>query len=368
MKNTFKFLVVMVATIALSTAAWAFHDAGVADCAGCHTMHNSQDGDYVDSAHTTGNEYLLNHGNASDTCLRCHAGYGQFANGAGYGAGGDFYWVTKTWTWSAHGHDYSSPGDSHGHNVISPVYGIAEDATLGTSPGGDFDSTYLTCTSCHDPHGNTNFRLLYGSNLGPIYPGGRYNFSADAPEAVGNSRRTVSGSGQESDVAHTVYKSGMSQWCGNCHADMYSVGNTNHVHPAGEQLGTGVANVYNAYVSSDDLTGGLQGTAYRGLVPFEDVDADLATVDSENYTAGPGSQDQVMCLTCHRAHASPFADAGRWDFGETFLADAQPISEANGATADDLAHKWYNYDIPQNQRSLCNKCHAKDFGDAAYGH
>ena len=363
MKNILKITAVMVATIALSTCAWAFHDAGVAECAGCHTMHNSQDGALVDAAHASGNEYLLNSGNSSDTCLSCHAAYGQFANGTGFGAGGDFYWVTKTWSWSAHGHAYESAGDSHGHNIISPVAGIAEDAILGSSPGGDFDSTYLTCTSCHDPHGNTNFRLLYGSDLGPIYPGGRYNFSADAPLAKGNSRNTTSGTGQESDVAHTVYKSGMSQWCGNCHEDMYSVGNTNHVHPAGEQLGSSVAAVYNAYVASGNLTGGDALTSYRGLVPFEDVSADLATVSTTNNTAGPGSEDQVMCLTCHRAHASPFPDAGRWEFGETFLADAHPASEAEGATVEDLARMWYNYTIPANQRSLCNKCHAKDFGD-----
>lgn len=364
-KNTLKIMLVMVATLALSTAAWAFHSAGVAECAGCHTMHNSQDGDFVDAAHTGGNDYLLNYGNSSDTCLQCHAAYGQFGAGAGYGAGGDFYWVTKTWSWSAHGHAYESTGDSHGHNVISPVYGIAEDAILGSSPGGDFDSTYLTCTSCHDPHGNQNFRLLYGS-MGPIYPGGRYSFTAGAPLATGLGRNSISASGQETDLAHTVYKSGMSAWCGNCHADMMSIGNTNHVHPAGEQLGSSISAVYNAYVSSDDLTGGDALTSYRGLVPFEDVNADLGTVNASNYTTGPESADQVMCLTCHRAHASPFPDAGRWDFGETFLADAHPASEAEGATVDDLANMWYNYTIPQNQRSLCNKCHAKDLGDAGY--
>ena len=366
MKHSIKFLAVMVATIALSTAAWAFHDAGVAECAGCHTMHNSQDGDYVDSVHTAGNAYLLNNGNASDTCLQCHAAYGQFAGGAGYGAGGDFYWVTRTWSWSAHGHTTESTGDSHGHNAISPMYGIAEDATLANAPGGDFDSSYLTCTSCHDPHGNQNFRLLYGTAEGPVYPGGRYNFTAEAPLALGLSRRSVSEDNFEDDVSHTVYKSGMSDWCGNCHPDMLSVGNTNHVHPAGEQLGSAIAGIYNAYVSTDDLVGGSQATAYRGLVPFEDVDADLDTVDPANYTDGPDSPDQVMCLSCHRAHASPFADSGRWDFGETFLVDAHPASEAEGATPEDLANMWYTYTFPTNQRSLCNKCHAKDLGDAPF--
>ena len=64
--------------------ALAFHDGGVAYCAGCHTMHNSQDGlDVTDSP--VGYPYLLKAASATDQCLSCHAGYGQFAGGTGYG-------------------------------------------------------------------------------------------------------------------------------------------------------------------------------------------------------------------------------------------------------------------------------------------
>jgi hypothetical protein len=366
--NEMKILAIIaaLAIVAYCGPAMAFHDGGVADCAGCHTMHNSQDGQLVDPAHPQGNAYLLNYGNSSDTCLQCHAAYGQFAGGTGYGAGGDFYWVTKTYSWDAHGHTYYSEGDSHGHNVISPAYGLAADATLTAAPGGDFLASRLTCTSCHDPHGNQNFRLLYGSaGAGPIYDGTRYNFTSDAPLAVGNSRRTVSGTGIETDVAHTVYKSGMSDWCANCHNDMHSGNTTNYVHPTDQALGN-EANSYNAYISSDDVSGGVQATAYRGLVPFEDVDVDLALVDPTNYATGPEGNDRVMCLTCHRAHASAFPDIARWDMGETFLVDSHPQLTDNGATADDVANKYYTYTFPINQRSLCNKCHVKDFGDAPY--
>jgi hypothetical protein len=369
--KTFKYSAAVVLALALSCgAAWAFHDEGVAYCAGCHTMHNSQDGELVDSAHPAGNAYLLNNGNASDTCLRCHADYGQFADGFGYGAGGDFAWVTKTFSWEGHsGTDYSE-GHTHGHNVVSPAYGIEQDPVLGTAPGGDFLSQYLTCTSCHDPHGNTNFRFLYGSaGNGPIYDGNHYGFSADAPLAMGNSRRTnVAGSRAEpeTDAAHTVYKSGMSQWCANCHDQMHAGNTTNYVHPTGEDMGSSIAAVYNAYISSDQTTGGDPASAYRGLVPFEDVDVDLATVDTYNYTAGPAPADQVACVTCHRAHASPFEDAGRWDFHVTFLTEAHPQDGDGGATVDDVANKWYNYTFVTNQRSLCNKCHVKDFGDGPF--
>jgi hypothetical protein len=344
--------------------AMAFHDGGVAECAGCHTMHNSQDGALVDPAHPTGNAYLLKYGNASDTCLSCHAAYGQFFGGEGYGPGGDFYWVTKTYSWSAHGHDSFSTGDSHGHNVISPANGLAADGTLTEAPGGDFLSSRLGCTSCHDPHGNMNFRLLYGSAVGPKYDGTRYNFTEEAPLAVGNGRTTYVGSGDETDAKHTVYKSGMSEWCSNCHTNFHSDNTTNFVHPTGENLGSTIAGNYNAYVSTEDLVSGDVSTSYLGLVPFEAVNADLGLVDTTNYTTGPAGTDQVMCVTCHRAHATAFPDIGRWDFGATLLnADSHPLATDTGATPEDVANKYYQYTFLDSQRSLCNKCHVKDLGD-----
>ncbi len=347
-------------------SALAFHDGGVAECAGCHTMHNSQDGAPVDANNPGGNAYLLANGNPTDTCLRCHAGYGQFAGGAGYGPGGDFYWITRTFSWSSHGRVSTSEGDSHGHNVISPAYGIAQDATLTAAPGGDFLSQYLRCTSCHDPHGNQNFRLLYGADAGPQYNGGRYAFSSPAPQAKGNSRRTINSDGEETDAVHTVYKDGMSDWCANCHTDFHSANTEEFVHPTGEALGSDVAAIYNAYISTEQTTGGSQATAYLGLVPFEDVDVDLETVDTENYTAGPAGVDQVMCLSCHRAHASAFGDAARWDMSETFLVDSHPNTGDIDFIQSDVDNAYYNYTFVPLQRSLCNKCHAKDAGDVDF--
>jgi hypothetical protein len=363
-----RFVVTALSGVVLSAgAAFAFHDGGVAECSGCHTMHNSQDGALITDA--GGHAYLLKAANSTDACLNCHAAYGQFKDGLGYGPGGDFYWITKTFSWSAHGHTAESVGDSHGHNVISPASGIAQDLTLGTAPGGDFDSQYLGCTSCHDPHGNTSFRLLYGSAMGPKYNGGRYDFAWDAPLAKGNSRTTTVGAnnGNETDAKHTLYKSGMSDWCANCHENFHSENTGDFVHPETD-MGSDIAGAYNAYQSSDQVTGGNVATSYWGLVPFEIVNVDLSTADSKNWTQGPSGVDQVMCLTCHRAHASAFPDAGRWDFTETFIADSHPAVTDIGFDQADVDNSYYDYDLSfvANQRSLCNKCHVKDEGDAPY--
>ena len=360
----------LLLVVFLPAIAAAFHDGGVAYCAGCHSMHNTQDGYTPYHQSPNGRPFLLKYGNASDTCLMCHSFYGQFMNGRGHGPGGDFYWVSRTFNWTQHsGSTATSTGDSHGHNVVTNVFHLAPDATLSAAPGGDFLGNLLSCTSCHDPHGNASFRMLYGSGAGPWYDGDRYSFAHAAPLARGNERLTYAGGGgEETNAQHTVYKSGVSEWCANCHQAFHDPAAGRFIHPTDIALGAAVADVYNAYLSSDDPLGGNQTTSYAGLVPFEAVDVDLTLADPLNATAGPTAGDRVMCLSCHRSHASPFADIGRWDFLATFLnADSHPQLTDGGATATDVANRYYQYTFSNAQRSLCNKCHVKDLGDAPPG-
>jgi hypothetical protein len=358
--KTIKFSLVITAAalfvLGLGTAAVAFHDDGVARCAGCHTMHNSQDG--VDITDTPGS-HLLKMSDPSSTCLDCHAGYGQMTNdGSGYGSGGDFYWLTKTYSWTAHGHLSESTGDSHGHNIIALDYNLPlPDSELSTAPGGSFDSSELACSSCHDPHGTGDGALLlWGSE--------KSNFSADAPILKGLSRRTVIGSsGAVADDNHVAYGSGMSAWCANCHGDFES---GDEMHPVNQQLGSTMATHYNDYVSTSDPNGGDQLTSYWEIVPFETGDP-LGLLDNSS-TAGPTSSDKVMCLSCHRAHATAFPDSGKWDFSATLITeDSHPQITDTGASGDDVANKYYGRVFDdgdgsesQVQRSLCNKCHGQD--------
>ena len=272
-----RYVWLLAALVLAPAAARAFHDGGAAACASCHVMHGSQDGQTVPTIGQTGRTLLVG-GTASDTCLRCHADYGQFANGLGFGPGGDFYWLTRTWTWLAGGVPVSSRGEAHGHNVVAPAYGLAPDGVRSVAPGGTFPSAQLGCTSCHDPHGRPGFRLLYGAGEGPVVDGSRFLFSAPAPLARGNSVVTLadaSGAGDETNSRHTVYKSGFSEWCGNCHGLYHDVGPQGFSHPSGERLEAGRANQYNRYVSADDPMGGTIATSYWGLVPFEAVAVDL---------------------------------------------------------------------------------------------
>jgi len=383
MKTTKLIMILAAVLIAfgLGGTAMAFHDGGVAACDGCHTMHQSLDGaTMTQHGHSgTPNPDLTIGSDPSSTCLNCHDGSGSYhinsANGANFIPGGDFYWLSKTYTWSAHGTNYSSEGDDHGHNVVAADFpGFAVDATLGTAPGGTYDSGDLGCTSCHDPHGTVTSRTgpiegsgSYGGSptvagaimgnfrlLGDVgYDAGGVMFSVEPPVAVTPSTGTA-----ETDIAHTDYGSGMSEWCAQCHGTF--TGANRHRVGATATLDSDLVGTYEDYVQTGDLNGDPTHS-YWALVPFERGAGATLSAISET---GPTTQSNVMCLTCHRAHASAFQNAGRWDFTSEFIADSHPAATDGGLGADDITNSYYGRDKETEwgplQRSLCNKCHGRD--------
>ena len=65
---------VALLVVLLNGNAFAFHDGGVAQCEGCHTMHNSLGWRKMSVKATVlvGNKYLLKGSDQSSTCLNCH--------------------------------------------------------------------------------------------------------------------------------------------------------------------------------------------------------------------------------------------------------------------------------------------------------
>lgn len=394
---------VALVTFGLSGYALAFHDGGVAHCDGCHTMHNSENGVSIIDGGTVGTtgEHLTIGSTPAATCLNCHEGSGSYhvlydpaddpmmTGSINLTPGGDFIWITKTFVYPLHGSTHTNAGDNHGHNVIAPEYGLFEDDTneSGTAPGGTYPKNDLYCSSCHDPHGKKvnktgpieesgsygcdptvtecgNYRLL--GDVGYEPGNGMVTFTNPPPIATAAS---LFGPGRnETDSSHTDYGQGMSEWCSNCHTQfLASGGEGQHKHPngAGATLGDHADN-YNDYVMTGDATG-TQATAYLALVPFERNMGDPVALDPTS-EAGPASNSNVMCLTCHRAHASAFPNAGRWFFESEFpFYDYHPQDSDAGASPGDSAAAYYNRDINgefdalnPTQRSLCNKCHMQD--------
>jgi len=337
-----KALLITIGLCFLAYPAVAFHDGGVAHCNGCHTMHNSQDGVLVDPANPNGNAFLLNKADPSSVCIACHDHLdrtypigGDPLNPPAQREGGNFIFLDEDNLNDGHGGAGNPiPGDAAGHNLVAAEYGLTADATLTTAPGGTFPAGIMGCSSCHDPHGSTDFRFLYGVGRGPD----GFSFTNPAPDAVG-----VSIFAGVSGTYHTAYNGGMSAWCGNCHGDFHN-NNTKLIHPSGSTLGGTIALTYNLYNGSDNLIGGAAATAYLMEVPFEDA------ANTNFSTAGPSASSQVSCITCHRAHATSAPDAGRWDFSVTHLAED---GQESGSYAIHNPYTGF-------QRSLCNKWHKKD--------
>lgn len=340
-----KLLLLAAICLVMSGSTYAFHDHGVANCNGCHTMHNSEDGVFVDPDNETGNAWLLKESTPSDVCLGCHAtrsgavfSADPLAPSSEKGAGNFTFLLEDNINDGYKGASNPISGSAAGHNLNAPGHGLAADGTVLTSPGGSFSSSVMGCTSCHDPHGNADFRMLYGA--GDDVQDGEATFANAAPDAEG-----ISLYGSETNVNHTAYKGGMSAWCGNCHGDFHNSGNL--LHPSGEAIDGSIASNYNQYNGTSDITGGVAATAYLASVPFEDA------ANTTTSTAGPSASSKVSCITCHRAHASSAPNAGRWDFN------------LGGLEKDGLESGSYKIPNPYDgyQRSLCNKCHVKDEGD-----
>ena len=135
---------------------------------------------------------------------------------------------------------------------------------------------------------------------------------------------------------------------------------------------------YNSYVATGKFTGNVSA-AYDPLVPFErgvTTASSALPAPTDPVTAGVGvdGRSRVMCLTCHRAHASAFSNALRWDQTEAFIAETW-ISLGSNVPA--TAVPYYKHGVAidvadagtgnpftdgygEFQRSLCNKCHVQD--------
>jgi len=405
-------------TAALGGLAYAFHSGGVAECGGCHSMHSPK----------AGGSFLLISGDQSSTCLSCHEHAGDTGPSSYHIStapadmavgvppkqrtpGGDFGWLKKDYTMTIRGTTSTEKGETHGHNIVATDYAYVADAANTTAPGGTFSSAQLGCQSCHDPHSAvrrlSDGTYVKGGALGvataPVIGSGSYATSATpaAGQAVGV-YRLLRGLGDTSQgatfagVAIAVAPSTYNQteatnqvrvaygasgtntwgnWCASCHADMHSSGN--YVHPIDQSLGSDIANNYNAYVKSGDVTG-TSATSFTSLVPFMENTGDIATLkthasNTNAYLNGPGSSDKVACLSCHRAHASGFPEALRWNMEGEFMiynslypgTDTTPTAPqfARGRLGAETQAAYYDRGVTQfasYQRVLCNKCHIKD--------
>jgi hypothetical protein len=387
-----------VAVMAAIAFAWsnalAFHSGGVAECEGCHTMHNSFLGSSNTVLGTPAGPYLLKGTDQSSTCLNCHAsadvapssyhiatlGAGTIGTPVEMTPGGDFRWVTVDSTFTIRGTPHTVDGERRGHNVVATDFGYTADSVQLVAPGGTYPGGNLHCSSCHDPHGRyrrfadgtvgmtglpifnsgsyTNskdpianvsavgvYRILGGAAYQPVSVTGSHAFTAAAPDAVAPSTYNRVESSTQTVVA---YGRNMSEWCANCHTAMhssavYASGTPGLRHPAGNEdvLTAAIVGNYNAYVRSGIMTGTGGDAAYSTLAPFENASGDYAYLKAFAGTGASGAlvvggrdadtTKNVACVSCHRAHAGGFESLLRFFYLNEFMTVTVSTSDMTAA-------------------------------------
>jgi predicted CXXCH cytochrome family protein len=253
-------------------------------CANCHSTHNGED------------EMLLMKDGEYELCMSCHDGTMGFYDVTAASGAGTF-------------------DDSH---LSSSMHNVDSDLTVGSAPGKfaskTGDTAELECSSCHNPHGSANDRLLNETVAGKVFatslvggvqspvPTGTKTITleltddpayADINALTGTGGLKVTKSNGPKGVAgyNTVNdKIYYSQFCGACHDDYFAK--------------------RNAGTSSNPMPGkpstGSPITAAH-------------THDTYTHTTNSASQGR-SCAACHYAHGT----------------DATTMKDAAGRTVTDL--------------------------------
>ena len=325
-----------VATLFIGLPPWVA--AGVTGpCANCHTMHNSQNGTLVSPVNRA---TLLN-----TDCVGCHSNsgtetivqlgstripivYNTASPPVNMLAGGNFYWVAKN-------------GDQYGHNVR----GISlPDATLAYGPGGAIscgDSCHKSLAlpdmtgipgvgsnGCQGCHGTVKHHGVSPAGQPATAAGGWYRFLGHSPfhDSLfsGNGVAGIEDPDWEQNptsAQHNIYFGGdgtrtqtpkaLSVFCTGCHQNFHAPGfpTTGIVSvDNGGGVNPWLRHPTNYAIPNKGEFAPLFNTPYNPLVP-------VAKPDLTNYQAAKIEVgDQVTCVSCHRAHGSPYPDMLRWDY------------------------------------------------------
>lgn len=331
-------------------------------CSNCHTMHNSQNGQAVayDFDGISFTKTFTPKGNLLIySCLGCHSSTGTETileiggnkipivfNTGGYPsnplAGGNFYYVSLG----------GAENDAKGHNIFSDK----GDGKLSMAPGrlincgtnnchtnlhlpvGNDVGAWLAgrqgCTKCHmvsesdDPPGNGNTRGFHHANDGTgtkyvdTAAKGWYRFLSGHLSGSDHGIKGIEDENWQytySSTDHNEYlgdegvrgsfgfngaRYSMTSYCTGCHAIFSQV--------------QGSASPWQRHPSDFVIRNSGEyaaiSTTYNPDVPVARSEAFLSTLGNTPDSTVQAGRDMVMCLSCHRAHGSPYFKMMRWDY------------------------------------------------------
>jgi hypothetical protein len=334
-------LLIAVCLMVIAVPSFAFHNGSQLKCNLCHTMHYSEGGEapssengYPVEGDGGPNPVLLVKANVTDLCLQCHKDSGYAGAPSIYNStpgsgtllpGGDF-------GYSAHASGGNAMSDDigRGHNPFGASgdesVEIDQDTLNGgsdgiTPPGNDgtpLEAGEFTCVQCHQVHGPESggsraygYRLLLKTvnenstiSLDSIASGAWIKDTTVTPNVVIAGPDGADLTLDESTSNHNVYKGGFSNWCSSCHPNFHGADESDPDTGNGSDLirhptHTAIGDMNTKYGS------------YSYLYPLIKVGGNWTKTSQGS--GNVATTDEVMCLTCHKAHASANPDALRWD-------------------------------------------------------
>ncbi|MDP2675644.1 MAG: cytochrome c3 family protein [Dehalococcoidia bacterium] len=339
-------------------------------CAACHRIHTGQ------------NEYLLKDaGTVEDFCFSCHGTggpgsdlavqegtfYGGTTPGAPYGgktasttlglrAGGFDYARINTTDPAGPAAPSPTPAaigvlavpqtvnSRHTLETLTTLWGNGPVGTVGAGP-----SYTLECTSCHDPHGNGNYRILRtiptgsggaGYTIPDTYPKAASDYTTSnylnmyfGGVAPANPMTEPPGA-----VPGVSILKDTSEWCAQCHTRYLAESGTNNpLNPNPKPNSEG------SRVDSGDAIYTFRHTS-KGY-------------GFSSYGGSPGFKyNNRACITCHATHGSNASMPGGAT-GTTYSSTV-PWPDDGGVSVINPTDPQRASMLKMDNRGMCRKCHS----------